>query len=421
MKTLNVKLTDKTAPVFHNLIDKILDVKNSEFWIRGGRGSCKSSFAGCVVPFGMMEDYYMKNMLTHAVVLRKIGASVEGSIFNQFKWGVSHLGVSHLWKFIKSPKMATFIPSGQTIYFTGCDDPIKLKSIKSETGHIKYRVFEEFNQFDGMAEIRNINQSLVRGGESVGLFIYNPSPNKLQWTNVEAENEKEGRVYHDSTYEAIPEEWLGTQFFKDAEYLKKQNFKAYQNEYLGIVTGEGGDVFKNIKEISLTDDDILQFERIRQGLDFGFTADPTAYCKICYVKNKNSIFIFDELYEYEISTRHLCELLEDKIDPYTTIKADSAEKRTINTMNFEYLMNVTPCMKGPDSVRHGVKWLQDLDNIYIDRHRCPNTWREFSTYQYEKNKNDTFINKYPDKNNHAIDAVRYSLDDIILETGWRVG
>ena len=50
-----------------------------------------------------------------------------------------------------------------------------------------------------------------------------------------------------------------------------------------------------------------------------------------------------------------------------------------------------------------------MNHIYIDQKRCPKTYFEFSTYEYEQDKDGNFISAYPDKNNHSIDAVRYSL------------
>ena len=67
--------------------------------------------------------------------------------------------------------------------------------------------------------------------------------------------------------------------------------------------------------------------------------------------------------------------------------------------------------KGPGSVDHGIKWLQDLNEIIIDPRYCPNTAREFSSYELERDKNGNFKGSYPDKNNHSIDATRYSLED----------
>ena len=87
-------------------------------------------------------------------------------------------------------------------------------------------------------------------------------------------------------------------------------------------------------------------------------------------------------------------------------------------MRFESLgINALPAQKGPDSVRFSIKWLQGLCHIYIDQRRCPNAYREFSQYEYEKNKSGQFISRYPDKNNHAIDAVRYALMEDAIEAG----
>jgi phage terminase large subunit len=49
--------------------------------------------------------------------------------------------------------------------------------------------------------------------------------------------------------------------------------------------------------------------------------------------------------------------------------------------------------------------------IVIDSDRCPNTAREFLNYELEKDSNGNFKAKFPDKNNHSIDAARYALED----------
>ncbi|KEH88623.1 hypothetical protein Z966_00400 [Clostridium novyi A str. NCTC 538] len=76
--------------------------------------------------------------------------------------------------------------------------------------------------------------------------------------------------------------------------------------------------------------------------------------------------------------------------------------------------------KGPDSVEHGVKFLQDLEEIIIDKERCPNTAREFLGYELEKDKEGNFKAEFPDKNNHSIDSIRYSLEDEMKAKKWLV-
>ena len=101
------------------------------------------------------------------------------------------------------------------------------------------------------------------------------------------------------------------------------------------------------------------------------------------------------------------------------IYADSAEPKSIAELR-DYGLNIIGAKKGPDSVEYGMKFLQDLNRIYIDRKRCPNTYNEFIKYEYEVNKNGEFISAYPDKNNHAIDSVRYALNDLITKRKLKV-
>lgn len=74
-------------------------------------------------------------------------------------------------------------------------------------------------------------------------------------------------------------------------------------------------------------------------------------------------------------------------------------------------LTVIGARKGPDSIEYGIKFLQDMEGIVIDPVRCPNAAREFSSYELEKDRFDNFIPRYPDKNNHTIDMVRYALEE----------
>ncbi|MDK6355954.1 hypothetical protein QP202_25335, partial [Escherichia coli] len=75
-----------------------------------------------------------------------------------------------------------------------------------------------------MAEIRTINQSLMRGGPNIQVFYsFNPPKSQRNWTNIEVENQKlRKRAYvHSSDYRSVPKEWLGEDFLEEAEYLKQ--------------------------------------------------------------------------------------------------------------------------------------------------------------------------------------------------------
>ena len=91
------------------------------------------------------------------------------------------------------------------------------------------------------------------------------------------------------------------------------------------------------------------------------------------------------------------------------VYADSAEPKSINEIR-QYGVRISPVKKGPDSIEFGIKFLQDLEEIIIDDIRCPETAREFLTYELAKDANGNFKAGYPDINNHSIDMVRYALN-----------
>ena len=64
-----------------------------------------------------------------------------------------------------------------------------------------------------------------------------------------------------------------------------------------------------------------------------------------------------------------------------------------------------------------MKWLQGRKQIVIDPDRCPHTAKEFVEYEYDRARDDTIIDGYPDKDNHSIDAVRYALNRIWMQKG----
>ncbi|MEM5767487.1 MAG: terminase large subunit, partial [Bacillota bacterium] len=70
------------------------------------------------------------------------------------------------------------------------------------------------------------------------------------------------------------------------------------------------------------------------------------------------------------------------------------------------------------SVEYRMKWLQSLDAIVIDPERCPDTVKEFSEYEYERDpKTNDVLEGYPDINNHHIDAVSYGTFSIWRRRG----
>jgi len=405
-----IRLSNLIAPSFYGVHKDIKNNKYTHYWLKGGRGSTKSSFGSIEIVLGMMNDAN-KGSITHAVVIRKVKDTLAGSVVEQIIWAIEKLGVSHLWDIPKAKLEITYIPTGQKIIFRGADDPIKLKSIKVSKGYIKYIWYEELDQFSGMEEIRSINQSLMRGGDDfIALYTYNPPKSVQSWVNTEALFDRDDRLVHHSDYRSVPKEWLGEQFLIEAEHLKKVNPMAYAHEYLGEVTGTGGEIFNNVTIREITDEEISRFDRVRRGLDFGYASDPLHYAVCHFDKTRRRLYIFHEIHKVGMKNRVAVQEIKKENKFNERITADSAEPRTIAEFR-DLGLRVVGAKKGPGSVDHGIKFLQDLEEIIIDKKRCPNTAREFLNYELEKDKEGNFKADYPDKNNHSIDAIRYALED----------
>ena len=128
-----MNLSTIIAPSFFDIHKFIKEDRYTHYWLGGGRGSTKSSFVSIEIVLNMMKDPE-----ANAVVLRKIGNTLESSVFNQIIWAIEKLGVSEYWQIKKSPMEIIYIPNGTKIIFRSSDDPIKLKSIKFVKGYAKY-------------------------------------------------------------------------------------------------------------------------------------------------------------------------------------------------------------------------------------------------------------------------------------------
>lgn len=411
---MNIPLSSIIAKPFYELHKDIKQEKYLEYMLSGGRGSTKSSFAGIEIILGMMRDA-QNGVHSNCVAMRKVGLYLKDSVHEQLLWAIDILGVSNLWDSKTSPQSITYIPTGQKIIFRGADKPKKIKSIKFSKGYCKYIWFEELEEFTGMNEIRMINQSLMRGGDKFVVFYsYNPPQSVNSWVNIESQLTKPNRKVHHSDYTGVPREWLGENFIQEAEYLKQSNLKLYEHEYLGIVTGTGGEVFTNVTLRPIEKTEIESFTSENRGLDYGFAVDPLAYNTMHYDRKYKKLYVYHEISKTGLSNRAAVELikLENKRNGY--INADSAEPKSIHEMN-QLGLKVIGVKKGPDSVEYGVKFLQDLNEIIIDDTVCPETAKEFLNYEYERDANGKFKALFPDKDNHHIDAIRYGLNIEIMQ------
>lgn len=402
----HIKMSEMLAPVFYDFAKDVMRHGHTHYDIRGGRGSLKSSTVSLLVP-----QLLIANPNTHALVLRKVANTLRDSVFNQYMWAIAELGMAGLWYAKVSPMEIIYRPTGQKIMFRGADDPMKIKSIKVPFGYIAVTHFEEKDQFSGRAEIRTILQSTMRGGDKFWNFeSYNPPISRDNWANVDSAEDKPNRLCHISTYLDAPKSWLGEEFINEAEYLKHTDERAYQHEYLGLPVGTGGNVFERLELREITDDEVKRFDRIYQGIDFGWYPDPFCFVRIYYDVARETLYLIDEHYVNKTSNEDNAAWIRERHYNDFPITCDSAEPKSIADLRASGL-DARNAIKGPGSVEYGMKWLQRR-KIVIDKRRTPNAYKEIVGYEYERNKDGEIISGYPDKNNHAIDAIRYGMEPV---------
>lgn len=405
------RVTELIAPPFLPVHRDIRRGGHAEYWLKGGRGSTKSSFVATEIILGLLRD-----PMANAIVYRKVAATLRESVYEELNKVIVRMGLDGFFRFRLSPLQIIYLPTGQKILFRGADDPAKSKSIALARGYFGFLWFEELSEFASIDDIRTIRASVIRGegsARAIVLCSYNPPATASTWVNEESLIPKPGRIVHASTYLDVPPEWLGEAFIQEAEALRKSNERAYRHMYLGEVTGTGGQVFDNLCLRPISEDEIRTFGQTYAGLDWGWFPDPAHFARCAYLPAQRRLLIFDELRCVRTANRDLAQRLirEKCVKSDEEIIADSAEMKSIADLRSEGL-RVVGATKGPGSVRAGTKWLQSLSEIVIDPQRCPETAREFARYEYEQSRDGSYLDAYPDRDNHAIDAIRYALNRV---------
>lgn len=402
----DTRLSALIAPGFYSAWQAAKDGRISELWLTGGRGSCKSSFCSLLIIAGLLRD-----PLANAAVYRKVGDTLRDSVYAQLVWAVERLGVEGYFQQRVSPMELVYTPTGQRVLFRGADKAEKSKGVKLARGYFKYLWFEELTEFNSMDDVRTIAASVLRGmdAHTLKLYSYNPPMSARNWCNREALNLPAGRYTHHSTYLDVPKPWLGKSFLAEAEALKASNGRAYRHMYLGEVTGTGGQVFTNLRLRAIRPEE-WQGLPTYSGLDFGFSIDPDTLIRCAYSRKRRVLYVVREFAACGMQMDALAPEVNSRIDG-DVVTCDNEDPRSIAGLRARRVRAIA-AKKGPDSINHGMKWLQTLAAIVIDPAVCPFAAKEFSEYEYERDKSGEIIPRYPDKNNHSIDAVRYAMESV---------
>jgi len=200
-------------------------------------------------------------------------------------------------------------------------------------------------------------------------------------------------------------EALSDEIVKEIE-SRKANKNWWQVYGLGLLGESEGRIFTGWQII----DEIPHEARLeRYGLDFGYSNDPTAIVAIYYY---NGGYILDEItYQKGLTNKQIADVIQNQ--PRALVMADSAEPKSIDELKL-YGVNVLPVLKGRDSVKQGIQYVQD-QRISITK-RSINGIKEYRNYLWETDKDGRIINTPIDLWNHFMDATRYGFESLRPKT-----
>lgn len=382
---------------------------------KGSRASKKSKTMALWLITSLMQ-YKDAN----ALVVRKTERTLRDSCYADLKWAMNHLGVLDRFKCTTSPLELTY-ETGQKILFRGLDDPLKITSITVEKGYLCWLWLEEAYEITSETAFDMLNES-IRGAipEETGLFkqvtlTLNPW-NEHHWIKKRFFDVKDDNILAITTNYTC-NEWLDETDKKLFEEMKKNNPRRYQVAGLGEWGQVDGLVYENWEESAFDLAKIKQISTVQSvfGLDYGYTHDPTAFfCGLIDTESK-TLWVFDEMYKKGLSNEAIANEIIQMGYAKERIRADAAEPKSNDRLRQLGLTRLMPAIKGPDSIRNGIDFIQGYRIIIHPK--CVNFLTEIGSYVWDTDKKTgEKINRPIDDFNHLMDAMRYALEPLAFRS-----
>jgi phage terminase large subunit len=453
-----VDLSSFVFPHFRKVFDAIIKNKYFRIVVKGGRSSGKSFLIAIAIIV-----YVLTNKKSCIAIVRT-KTDVTKRLDNVFLKALTLLGLEKKFRYVSTKHTFILLNKNGTdskieIICTGADDPERLKGIQPKTGSWGILWIEEATNFDNIKKIKSIESTMGRGDikHFTSVISYNPRQSTSHFLNIEFENVKEGDEL--ISYDKDDETLTSTKIIKtlieiddnnkleleqcvfhctykelirlgrydlisptdlvDIKYGEEHQTEYWKWYYLGLACGSDTlNVFRNI--CTWHYDDSFKNNIIDRGLDFSNGAsDPFAYTAWYYDMKNNDLYCMDEFVLGGSSTIEDVAVSIRKHNPVNlNVFTDGAVPKFTDQLNSAGI-RAACAKKGPDSRMAGIFWLKSLNHIYIDESKCPNSWREFSTYEYKIDKRtEEVLPDIPDGKDHCIDSCRYAMSVKIRDASY---
>lgn len=367
----------------------------------GGAGSGKSHIVARKIVYRLLKESDCKH---NFLVIRKVDRTIKRSVFTLIRNIISRWGLSEEFDVNLTDKTITYKKNGSQIMFSGLDDVEKLKSIEGVTGiwceEATELTQEDFEQLDLRlrGETKYVKQIIL---------TFNPISEQHWIKRVFFDDPIDGVFTLHTTY--LDNAFIDDEYKMVMENKKKTNPRYYNIYALGNWGTAEGLVFNNATARLIRESEIKGFDCV-QGLDFGYTNDPSAFNQT-YIDTKNKkIYVYDGFYEKGMQNSAIVSKMKEMNCHRHMTTADSSEPKSIDYLEAKGI-RIRGAMKGKDSINAGIDFLSEFE-IIVNAHLVE-FMIEFNNYCWQVDKDGKVTNKPVDEFNHFIDSLRYACEHLM--------
>lgn len=227
----------------------------------GGAGSGKSVW--------VVQNSILKGLASRRkfLILRKVGANLRDSIYQEYKTALEAYGILHLCK-VRDSYLTIELPNGTQLIFRGLEDPERIKSISG----ISDIILEEATEFtlDDFTQLKTrLRNAKIKDNQMI--VMYNPT-SKNNWVYKMFHDPKEKRPSNCevvfTTYKH--NKFLPKEYIETLEELRHTNLVYYEIYALGKFASLGKLIYSNWSQGIIDNKKLLDGTwKPFFGLDFG--------------------------------------------------------------------------------------------------------------------------------------------------------
>lgn len=301
------------------------------------------------------------------------------------------------------------------IVLKGADNPDSLRGVS-----LCGAILDEYAFMpDGKYTYDTIIRPALADKNGWAIFISTPNGVQNHFYELCQNAQRDPEMYYFSHATAQDNTYFPVQEFEMTrrEYEKEGKIDQFNQEWLAEFVNPTqliyGDFQFDTHVYTKHDDEPHNYSSML-GIDFGMT-DPTAavFVKLDFEGNW---WIYDEIYQTDLHLDQLVYVLRDKMgdEHFTRIIGDGAARFELESLRARRF-RITGAKKGADSIHNGIREVQALlkvregtgkPKVFVHA-SCKNTIKEFESYSWIRDQFGELTNVPEDKNNHAMDAIRY--------------